>query len=1041
MIWNFCIRRPVLTVVVFLAIAIFGIYGYRQLAVREYPDIEFPVVNVSVVLRGADPEVIETEVVEPLEEELNTIEGIKRIRSTSREEVGTVTVEFELYRDIDIAAQDVRDRVARARPEMADDIEEPIVRKVDPDARAVMWIALTGNERWDPVRITAYAENNIKERLEGLPGVGQIRIGGERRYAVRIRLDPRKLAAHRLTVQDVVATIRNENVDIPSGRIESEQREFLVKTQGQFSSAQPFNRLILAYRDGGPVRLIDVGLAVDGVENDRTVARFIGEPSVGLGVVKQSDANMVALVERVRSRMADIGGGLPPGLTYTIASDDSQYVSANIRDLLRTIFLTTVLVVAVILFFLGTFRGTLITSIAIPTSLLGGFAAIYYLGFSLNVLSMLGFILVIGIVVDDAIVVLESCFRHMEKGAASKPAARTGTTEIAFAAISNSLSLAAVFIPVAFMPGLIGRFFYEFGLTVTATLFFSTFTALTLTPMLCSRYLVRPDPENLPRWQRWTDTAFQAAESVYRRILQAALRHAWTTVLIGLAAFAIGLYLFTLLDTEFSPSVDRGEFVVSFETVEGASLTATDSYAREIERIFSEIPDIQTYFLAVALGRTGPGQVNQGISFVRLSDRGLRHRTQQEVMQTVRERTAALPGVRTFVLEPGGPLGAEAPLQIVLKNPDLASLARQQEQVMAWMGRQPEYVGINTDTRLDRPEVRVNIDRERAAEMGVSVRTISETLRFIFGDPQVSTIDRQSERYEVITEISTEHMVPATIFRLYTRNGAGRMIPLESFVDIEEGVGPSEIHHFNRGRSVTISAQNPPDTPLGPALSKLQDRLAQTLPADFETEITGRAQDFRESFFYLTVTIGFSIVFVYLVLSAQFESFLHPFTILLTLPLAAVGASGALLALGMTLNIFSFIGLILLVGLVTKTGILLVDYANVLNARGASLEEAAREAAHTRFRPVIMTATSTVLGMLPIALGFGAGGNARAPMGVVIALGNFVSTALTLLVIPVAYILFGRLQEALLRRRKLAFWLVATALAAAALTAFVLWVW
>jgi hydrophobe/amphiphile efflux-1 (HAE1) family protein len=1040
MIWNFCIRRPILTVVVFLVITIFGVYGYQQMPVREYPDIAFPVVNVSVVLRGADPEVIETEVVEPLEEELNTIEGVKTIRSTSREDVGTVTVEFELYRDIDIAAQDVRDRVGRARPAMADGIEEPIVRKVDPDARAVMWIALTGNERWDPVRLTAYAENFIKERLEGLPGVGQIQIGGERRYAVRIRLDPLKLAGHGLTVHDVVRTIRNENVDIPSGRIESEMREFLVKTQGQFAAAGPFNDLILAYREGAPVRLSDVGQAVDGVENDRTAARFMGQPAVGLGVVKQSDANMVALVEKVRQRMTAIAKDFPPGLQYRIASDDSQYVSENIGDLLRTILLATALVVAVILVFLGTYRGTLITSIAIPASLLGGFAVIYYLGFSLNVLSMLGLILVIGIVVDDAIVVLESCFRHMEKGAQARPAARTGTTEIAFAAIANSLSLAAVFIPVAFMPGLIGRFFFEFGLTVAATLFFSTFTALTLTPMLCSRYLVRPDPAHTPRWQRWTETALQRAESLYQRLLRAALRHPWVTVLLGAAVFASGIALFALLDTEFTPSVDRGEFVVSFETVEGASLAATDQYARRIEAVFATVPEIRSYFLAVALGRGGPGQVNQGISFVRLTHRRERARSQQAVMQSVREKIAALTGVRAYVLEPGGPLGAEAPLQLVLKHPDLERLAAQQETIMGWMRAQPEYVGINTDTRLDRPEIRVHIDRDRAAQMGVSVRTISDTMRFMFGDPQVSTIDRGGERYEVITEISAESALPSTLFSLYTRNGSGRMVPLESLVRLEEGVGPSEIHHYNRGRAVTVSAQNPPDTTLGAALDKLQARLAETLPPAFETTVTGRARDFRESFFYLTVTIGFSILFVYLILSAQFESFLHPFTILLTLPLAAVGASGALYLLGMTLNIFSFIGLILLVGLVTKTGILLVDYANVLRARGLEREEAVREAALTRFRPVIMTATSSVLGMLPVALGYGAGGNARAPMGVVIALGNFVSTALTLLVIPVAYVLLSRLQEFLAGRRRLLLWLT-LAVAVSGAAAATLWWW
>ncbi|MGB5984624.1 MAG: efflux RND transporter permease subunit, partial [Desulfobacterales bacterium] len=505
-------------------------------------------------------------------------------------------------------------------------------------------------------------------------------------------------------------------------------------------------------------------------------------------------------------------------------------------------------------------------------------AAIYYLGFSLNVLSMLGLILVIGLLVDDAIVVLESCFRHMEQGAASRPAARTGTTEIAFAAIANSLSLGAVFIPVAFMPGLIGRFFYEFGLTVALTLFFSTFTALTLTPMLCSRFLVTPDRDHQPRWQRASDRAFSFAESIYRRILDAALSHPWITVFTGLVLFGVGLFVFSLLDTEFSPSVDRGEFVVSFETVEGASLDATDRYGRQIEALFSQIKEIQSYFLAIGLGRSGPGRVNQGISFVRLTPRGERERSQQAVMQALREKIGGLPGVRAFVLEGGGPLGAEAPLQLVLKNPDLAALAERQQVLMAWMQQAPEYVGINSNTRFNRPEVRVRINRQQAAELGISVRTIAETLRYLFAQPAISTIDKQSERYDVITELMEDETVPTAILRLYTRNGSGAMIPLESVVRIEEGIGPSEIHHFNRGRSVTLSAQTPPDTPLGPALDKLQAHLTRSLPAEFETVVTGQAQDFRESFFYLTLTIGFSILFVYLVLSAQFESFLHPFT-------------------------------------------------------------------------------------------------------------------------------------------------------------------
>jgi hydrophobe/amphiphile efflux-1 (HAE1) family protein len=1015
MIWNFCIRRPVFTVVIFLALAIFGIYGYLQLPVREYPDVDFPIVNVTVILAGADPGVVETEVVEPLEEQLNTIEGVKEIISSSREEVGSVTVEFELDRNIDVAAQDVRDRVSRARPEMADDIEEPIVRKIDPDARPVVWIALTGDRRWDMVRITEFAENRIKEQLEGLPGVGQIRIGGERRYAVRIELEPQKLASYRLTVQDVAAVIRRENVEIPSGRIESSMREFLVKTEGRFSSAAPFNQLILAYRRGAPVRLADIGRAVDGVENDRTAARFNGAPSIGLGIVKQSDANMVAMVERVQRKLSEIRRNFPPGLTATIAADDSVYVNENIRDLLRTILIATGLVVCVILFFLGTLRGTFITTIVIPTSLLGGLAAMHYLDFSLNVVSMLALILVIGIVVDDAVVVLESCFRHLRSGADPVPAARTGTTEIAFAAIANTLSLAAVFIPVAFTPGLIGRFFSEFGLTVAATVAFSTFTALTLTPMLCSRLLSAATARRPPLLIRAADRLFEFLDSLYRPVLQAALRRRWLTMAVGLTACGAGLWAFSRLETEFIPAVDRGEFVVAFETVEGATLAATDRHAREIETILSRVPEVKSYFLAIALGRTGPGKVNEGISFVRLSHRSQRRCSQKEVMQAVRGRIAELPGLRGYVLEQTGPLGAEAPIRLVLKHSDLEKLARRQEVIMRWMRSQPEYVGVNTNMKLDKPEVRVQIERDRAAELDVSVVEIANALRLIFGDPKISTIDRRSERYDVISQIARRETVPDTINQLHVRSTGGRMLPLAGLVKISEATGPSEIHHFNRGRAATISAQNAPHAPLGAALAKLRTYLDQKLPADFDTALAGTAREFEESFFYLTITLVLAVVFVYLVLAAQFESFLYPFTILMTLPLAGMGVFVPLALWDMSFSIFAFIGLIFLVGLVTKTGILLVDYTNVLVARGLSVRQAVQQASETRFRPVIITASSSILGMLPIAFGFGAGGEARAPMGVVIALGNFVSTALTLLVIPVVYTMLDDLRN-LIRR-------------------------
>lgn len=999
-----------MTVVIFLVIAIFGLYGYLQMPVREFPNVDFPIVSVNVVLQGAEPEVIETEIIEPLEEQINTIEGLKELTSEAREQVATIIAEFELWRDIDVATQDVRDRVDRARRDLPDDIEEPIVQKLDPEAESIMWIALTGDDRWDEVRLTEYADQSVKERLESIRGVGQILIGGERSYAARVRLDPAKLAAHHLTVQDVVATIRRNNVDIPSGRIESTNREFLIKTEGQFSSPGPINDLIITYRNGSPVRIADVGEAVEGVENDRQIARFREKISVGIGVVKQSNANTVALANTVRERIARIAEGFPPGLEYQIAVDKSTYVQENIRDLVMTIFLATGLVTLVVMGFLRSVRGTIITSLAIPTSLVTGMAAMYAFGFSLNVVSMLGLILAIGIVVDDAIVVLESGYRHMEGGAESIPAARTGTTEVAFPSIANTLSLAAVFIPVAFTGGMIGRFFFEFGLTITITVFASTFTALTLTPMLCSRVLRVSERHGY--LFRMSERQLQAIERAYGWLLERAFRHRIIVVLVAFGTFGLGIYCFNQLSTEFVPVVDRSSFMIAFETPEGATLRETDRFARQIEAVLRETPEVTHQFLAIGLARGGSiGKVNEGMTFVHLTPRDQRERHQEDIMQEMRERIGQIPGGRAYVLEiaatgPGG-----APLQIVLQHPEIDQLARQQEAMMGWMRSQPEFIGVNSDLKMNKPQVNVAINRDKASEMGISVSDIANTMRYLLGEPDVSKIERASERYDVITEvIGKGEMVPAALRDLYVRSANGALVSLGNLVEIEEGIGPSEIHHFNRLRSVTISASNPPAVPLGDALSKLEAHLQKTLPRGFEYMIAGRAQDFQESFYYLTITIIFSVVFIYLVLAAQFESFLHPFTILLTLPLAAIGAFGALYLLGMTFSMFTFIGLIMLLGLVTKNAILLLDYANVLVARGRSVKDAAKESARIRFRPVLMTAISTVLGMMPIALGYGAGAEARSSLGVSVAAGMLASTLLTLVVIPVGYTLLDGLR-------------------------------
>jgi len=1007
MLWDFFIRRRVFAIVVFVVIAIFGVWGFFQMPVRENPDVEFPIVSVNVVLLGAEPEVIESEVIEPLEEEVNTVEGLKELTATAREQVGVITAEFELWRDIDIAVQDVRAAVDRARRELPDAAQAPIVRQIDPDAQAVMWIALRGDRRWDAVRLTRYADEQIKEQIESIRGVGRVRLGGARRYAVRIELDPERLAAHRVTVADVVATVRRNNVDIPSGRIESDQVEFLVKTQGQFASAEPFNELIITAREGSPVRIGDVGRAVDGVENDRQTARFKREMSVGLGIIKQSDANTVALAEAIRRRMRELAEQFPTGLQYEIAADSSTYINESINSLLLTIAIATALVMLVVLSFLQSGWGTVIVGLAIPSSLLGGVAFMYAMGFSVNNLTMLGLILAIGIVIDDAVVVLENSFRHLEQGDQPRAAASTGTGEVAFPSIANTLSLSAVFVPVAFTAGLIGRFFYEFGLTVAATVFASTFTALTLTPMLASRLLRAKKHQS--RVADWLERGLSGLDRLYRMILNAALGHRVLTLLLALVALVLGVLAFTRLSTEFAPNVDREQFIIQFEVPEGSTLKRTDRFARKIEARLAEHPEISHFFVAIGLSRgAGPGKVNEGICFVHLTPRQQRAHHQTEIVDQLRGELGRLPGGRVYIIQLSATAVAlEADLQLVLQHPRIEALARRQAKVMQWMREETPLTDIRSDLQLNKPQVEVSIRRDKASQMGVSVAAISNTLRYLLGEPEISEIEQGSERYEVIPEITQAgRMRPEQIGDLYVRAKDGALVSLENLVDLGETIGPSEIHHFDRIRSATISAATPPHVALGDVIRQIESRLDETLPPAFQYTFTGPSRDFQESFYYLTVTIAFSVVFIYLVLAAQFESFLQPLVILLTLPLAAVGAFAALDLLDMPLGIYAYIGLIMLAGMATKNAILMIAYTNTLIERGQGTIEAARNAARVRFRPVIMTTISTVLGIMPIALGFGAGGEARAPMGTAVAAGLSATTLLTLVVIPVVYTIF-----------------------------------
>ena len=998
------IRRPVLTTVVSASILLVGWVAYRNLAVRELPDIEFPIVSVTTVLPGASPEVVETEVTEVLEEEINTIEGVKTLTSISGEGTSIITAEFELGRNVDIAFQDVRAKVSRIRGELPDDVEEPVIQKLDPDASPIIWIALQ-NPELDLTDVNDYADNFIKERLQTLQGVGSVIFGGQKRFAVRVRLDPQKMAGYDLSIDEVVRALRTGNVDIPSGRVEGQSREFTIRTEGELPTPASFNELIVAWRDGAPVRLGDVGLAEAGVENERTQARYNSEPTIGLGVVKQSDANTVAVAARVLAELEDIRAEMPKGYSATIAVNDSEFIEHSVAEVEQTILIAFLLVILVIFFFLRSGRATLIPSLAIPVSIVGTFAALWILDFSINTLTLLALVLSIGIVVDDAIVVLENIYRHMEEGDPPREAARKGTAEIAFAVIAISLTLIIVFLPIGFLQGIVGRLFREFGLGVAAAVAISAFVALTLTPMLSSRFLKEP-VESKNRVLKAFERGLERVTSWFRGALEWSLAHRLIIVGAAGAAFAASLGIMYFLGKEFVPPEDRGSFLTIVSAPEGSTLDYTDSYLREVERIIDEAPEVEGHFSAIGLAIGGPPRVSQGIVFTRLADE--RDRDVFEITSEIRRKVAGLVGVDVFVITPNAlsPSGFEKPLQFVIQSRDLDRLAEMSEQ-MAGQARGIEGLqGVDTDLDLNKPQLSVTIDRAKAASLGVSASDVATALQILYGGQDITNFKRGNERYEVIVQLADVYRVsPQGVGEVYVRGVEGGLVQLSNVVNVREGVGPSQINHFNRRRSATIDA-NVTGITLGEGLERMRQLAARTLPPDFTTDVSGQSQDLQESMSSLLFGLILAVVAVYLVLAAQFESFLHPFTIMLALPLALFGAVVSLALFGMTQNIYSFIGIIMLMGLVTKNSILLVDYTNTLRARGVERYDAVVRAAVVRLRPILMTSLSVMIGVMPIALAFGAGAESRRPLGTAVVGGMFASTALTLFVVPTFYMIF-----------------------------------
>jgi len=1003
------IKRPVFASVMSLVIILFGVISFTRLPVREYPDIDPPVVSITTLYRGASPNVVETEITDILEEQLSTLEGVRTITSSSQEQGSVIAIEFESGRDVDQAANDVRDRVSRIRGSLPTAADDPVIEKVDVNAQPIIWLAFY-SDRHSPLEVSDFADRFMKERFQRLPGVGAVFVGGERRYAMRIWLNPQRMTAFGLTTQDIENSIRRENAEIPAGRVEGKGREFSVRTLGNLTTPEQFAGIIIKQTGDQKVRLGDVAEVNLGAEDERTVIRYNGRPAVGLGVSKQSKASTIEVANNVVQALPELSKLLPQGMHLEVAYNSAEYIQESVDEVSKTLIIAMFLVILVILVFLKSLRATVIPALAIPTSIIGSFAVAYFLGFTLNILTLLALVLAIGLVVDDAIVVLENIYRHMQLGKDRRQAALDGSKEIGFAVLAITIAVLAVFVPLSFLTGNVGRLFKEFGISVAAAVLISGFTALTLTPMLCSRML-KPLYGGKRNWaSRSFDSFFAKLDQTYSRILQQALSHRWKVVAGATILVILSLTLFKFLPSELVPVEDRG---IGFGVViapEGATLDYTDRYMRQVENIVMKLPERQALFSAIGLSFGGPGRVTNGIFFLRLKPRGERDRSQQQIVQELFPPLISIPGVLAFVINPPS-LGADftsTEVQYVLQADTYDEL---QQAVGIFMGKafQLGYlINLDTDLRLNKPQLDIKIDRERAAGLGVSVSDIGTTLETFLGGRVVTNFKRSAKQYDVITQLKpSERATPNAIGDLYIR-GNGSLVQLANVVQIKETVAPKELNHYNRVRSATISASLTPGVSLGQALNDLDKIVENDLPPGIKRELAGQSREFRESSSAIYFLFLLAVVFIYLVLAAQFESFIHPFTILLSVPLALVGALISLFVLGQSLNIYSQIGLVMLIGLVTKNSILIVEFSNQLRERGVELFEAVMQASRIRLRPILMTSFAIIFGVLPIAIGLGAGGEARRPLGIAVVGGLMFSTFLTLVLVPVVYTLLAR---------------------------------
>jgi len=1024
------IRRPVFATVLSLLIVLIGAVSFNRLAVREYPKIDEPVVTVSVRYAGASAEVIESQVTKPLEDSIAGIDAVDVITSISRADQAQISVRFRLEKDADSAAAEVRDRTSRVRNRLPQAIEEPVIAKVEADAFPVIQVAFS-SDSLTPLQINDLVNRIVKPRLQTVTGVADVRIFGERKYAMRIWLDTDKLASYKLTTQDVEDAISRSNLELPAGRIESQQREFSVTSQTDLVRPAQFREIVIKNVNGFSVKIRDVARVEEGAADERTAVRLNGRSAVAVGVIRQATANPLDLSKGVRDVLPKLRADLPPDMVINIANDNSVFIDRSVGNVYHTIAEAIVLVALVIFVFLRTLRASIIPIVTIPVSLIGTFAMMALAGFTINTLTLLALVLAIGLVVDDAIVMLENIFRHIEEGMDPFSAGIKGAREIGFAVVTMTATLVAVYAPLAFTPGRTGRLFVEFALALAGAVVVSGFVALTLTPMMCTQLLKHnPKPNRFDRYMeraltaisdrygavlRWVVTTryVPAAEegssgpSLVQRLKGLALQARWIVIgVMLLSALAIAM-VFPGMKQELSPIEDRGVILANVNAPDGATLDYTNRYARALEKMGEPFPEFDRIFANV-----GNPTVAQASVVYRTVDWDQRQRSTLDMARELQPKFNALPGVTAFPITPPS-LGQgfrERPLNFVIQTSDsYQNLNAVTRQMLDEIAKNPGIVSPDVDLRLNKPELRIEVERDKAADMGVSVQVVAKAIETLLGGRNVTRYKRDAEQYDVIVQTEASgRITPENIDRIYVRGRNDAMIPLSALVKVRESVSPRELNHFGQRRSVSITASLASDYSLGEALKFMDQTANKVLKTGYSTDLNGTSREFKNSQGALAIVFVLALLFIFLVLSAQFESFIDPLVIMLSVPLSMIGALLALKWSGGSLNVYSQIGLITLVGLITKHGILIVEFTNQLRGQGLEMIDALVKASAQRLRPILMTTGAMVLGALPLALAKGAGAESRTQIGWVIVGGMSLGTLLTVFVVPTMYTLFAR---------------------------------